>query len=127
MASDLAVNPYYSVPVVVAAAVWEPHWRGKLVLFRIDDRAVVGILQKPTFPNPHIMHLLRCFILYATIYHFTYMMEHIAGNVNTATDAFSHNNIPLFCSLLPQVQQIPILQAIIKLLIDQKPEWSSAT
>ena len=115
------------VPVVVAAALWGPHWRGKHVLFRVDNMAVVGILQKRTSPDPHVMHLLRCFILYTAVYHFTYIMEHIAGNVNTAADAISRNNIPLFCSLIPQVQQIPVPQAITKLLINQKPDWGSPT
>ena len=53
--------------------------------------AVVGILQKHTSPDPQLTHLLRCFILYAAVYNFTYIMEHVAGNVNKAADAISRN------------------------------------
>ena len=115
------------VPVVIAAAVWGPLWRGTHVLFRSDNMAVVGILQKRTSTDPHIMHLLRCFVLYAAIYHFTYIAEHIAGNHNIAADAISRNNIPLFHSLVPQVQPTPIPHAITHLLVDQRPDWGSPT
>ena len=115
------------VPIVVASAVWGPHWKGRHVLFRSDNMAVVGILQKRTSTDPHVMHLLRCFVLYAAVYRFTYTAEHIAGTHNIAADAISRNNIAFFHSQVPHIQQTPIPQAITELLVDQKPDWGSTT
>lgn len=113
--------------MVVAAAVWGPHWQKARVLFRSDNMAVVELLRKRTSADPLIMHLLRCFIFYAAVYHFTFMAEHIAGIYNTAADAISRNNLTLFSSLVPQVQQTPVPQAVLQLLVDQRPDWGSST
>ncbi len=34
------------MPIVVAAAVWGPAWRGQMVLARCDNAAVVAIINK---------------------------------------------------------------------------------
>ena len=114
-------------PVVVAAAVWGLHWRESHILFRSDNMAVVEILRKRTSSDPQVMHLLRCFVFYAAVYHFTFTAEHIAGVHNTAADAISRNNITLFCSLVPQVRRTIIPQAVLELLVNQKPDWGSPT
>ncbi len=111
----------------MAAAVWGLHWRELRVLFRSDNMAVVEILRKRTSADPHIMPLLRCFVFYAAVYHFTFTAEHIAGTHNTAADAISRNNLTLFTSLVPQVQQPPVPQAVLDLLVEQRPDWGSST
>jgi len=115
------------VPVVVAAALWGPSWRQSHVLFRSDNMAVVDLLRKRTSPVPHVMHLLRCFIFYAALFHFTFTAEHVPGTHNTAADAISRDNISLFSSLVPQIQQTPIPSAILELLVYQLPDWGSAS
>ena len=113
------------VPVVVAAAVWGSQWRTSRVIFHSDNMAVVDLLRKRTSPDPLVMHLLRCFIFYAAVYHFSFEAKHIAGVNNTAADAISRNNMTLFHSLVPQVVHSPVPEPVLELLVHQRPDWGS--
>jgi hypothetical protein len=61
------------------------------------------------------MHLLRCFVIYAAVYHFTFAAVHIAGSDKTAADTTSRNNMPLFHDLIPQVHQTSLPQTILEI------------
>ena len=68
--------------------------------------AVVHLLRSRTSPDVLLMHLLRCTSFYAAYYGFTFVSKHIPGVLNTAADAISRDNIPLFLSLVPQVARV---------------------
>lgn len=97
------------------------------MLFRSDNMAVVEVIRKRSSTDRHVMHLLRCFVFYAAVHHFTFTAEHIAGANNTAADAISRDNLTLFASLFPQVQQTPISQSILDILVEKRPDWGSAS
>jgi hypothetical protein len=63
------------VPIVVAAAVWGPRWHGGCVCFCTDNMAVVEVLRSRTASDATLMHLLRCLVFYAAVYHFDFMGE----------------------------------------------------
>ena len=58
--------------------------------------AVVEVLHSGTAHNPLLMHLLRCFVFYAAVYHFSFTAAHVPGTHNGAADALPRNNLPLF-------------------------------
>lgn len=58
--------------------------------------------------------MIRCLVFYAAYFHFA---DHVPGVLNTAADAISCDRISLFTSLVPQVAQVSIPQAVLDLLI----------
>ena len=105
------------VPVVAAAAVWGPGWAGQHIQFHSDNLAVVTILNTRTARTPPLVHLLRCFSFYCAHFGIHYSAVHVPGANNTAADALSRNNLPLFSSLVAQTPQTTLPQALLKLLV----------
>ena len=112
------------LPVVIAAALWGEQWIGQRVCFNCDNMAVVDLLRSRTSKDTLIMHLLRCLSFYAAFYRFNFESRHIPGSQNTAADAISRDNVPLFLSLVPQAtRRVSIPQCVTNLLITQIPDW----
>ena len=93
------------MPVVAVAALWGKLWGGQHIRFHSDNSAVVAVLSSRTARSPLLMHLLRCFSFYSAYYGFHFSAEHVPGVMDTAADALSRNNLPLFHFLMPQAQQ----------------------
>ena len=121
--TDIAVKEL--VPVVAAAALWGHCWAGKHIRFHSDNMAVVAILSSRTAKTPLLMHLSQCFSFYCAHFRFHFSSKHVPGVKNTAADALSRNNMPLFLSLDPQVTRFNILPSLFSLLISIRPEWGS--
>ena len=113
------------VPVVIAAALWGRHWYRLHIRFHVDNEAVMAILRKRSSKGAAVRHLLRCFYFFTAFYQFDYSAEHIPGTLNTAADALSRDNLPLFLSFLPQATHSPISQTLMDLLVTQQPDWGS--
>ena len=94
------------------------------VLFCTDNMAVVEVLRISTAHDPLLLHL-RCLIFYASVHHFDFIGEYIAGVHNTAADAISRNNLPLFLFMFPQVPHVTVPQPIRDLLVEIQPSWGS--
>ena len=71
------------------------------------------------------MHLLTCFSFCCAFYCFHVSCMHVPGAMNAAADALSHNNLPLFSSLVQQAHQYAIPSALVELLITSRPDWGS--
>ena len=87
--------------------------------------AVVDLLKSRTSSDNLVMHLLRCLVFYAAVHSFSFAAEHIPGHLNTAADAISRNNLPLFHSLIPQVDCCTIPPVVMDLLVAKRPNWGS--
>ena len=105
-------------PVVVAAAIYGNQWSGKLVQFKVDNLAVVQVLQATYSREPHLMHLVRLLVFFAAHFNFWFSASHIAGTDNSLPDSLSRNNTQLFLSQVPQAVHHPsrIPPPLIKLL-----------
>ena len=121
---DIAVKEL--VPVLLAAALWGPSWRGQHVLFHIDNMAVVQVVRNLNASNPLLCHLLRCLYFYSAHFRFTFSATHIPGVQNIAADALSRQNLSLFRSLFPQLPQHTVPLALVDLFLRQTPDWNSA-
>ena len=120
---DIAVKEL--VPVVIAAALWGRSWHRMHIRFHCDNMAVVDILRKRSARSPLAHHLLRCLYFYTALFQFDYTAEHIPGVLNTAADALSRNNLPLFSSLLPQAVQVQVPAPLQDMLLILRPDWGS--
>ena len=58
--------------MVLASAIFGPQWSGKVIQFKIDNAAVVQVIEKlATYAhNAHFMHLLHLLVFYASYYDF---------------------------------------------------------
>ena len=123
-AIDISVKEL--VPVVAAAALWGSRWSRQHVRFHCDNIAVVAVLNKRTAKSPPLAHLLRCLSFYSAYYGFHLSAEHIPGVLNTAADALSRDNLPLFHSLVPYGCPWALPPALEELLIRTRPDWGSS-
>ena len=114
------------VPIVVAATVWGPSWRGKTILARCDNIAVVAIVNHGSSKNAEAMQLMRCLSFIAATFDFRLVATHIRGRDNILADALSRDNWSLFNSLYPQASKeaTPIPPALLDLLVVAMPDWT---
>ena len=113
------------VPLVAAAALWGRLWHRTRVCFHSDNMAVVAMLQNRSARGEKARHLMRCFYFYTAFFRFDYIAVHVPGILNSAADALSRNNIPLFTSLIPQASQVQVPAPLLDLLVYQQPDWGS--
>jgi hypothetical protein len=76
------------VPIVLAAALWGPAWHCVCVRFQCDNMAVVEVLRSHTSHDPLLMHLLRCLVFYAAVYHFNFVAQHLPGTHNSSQSVY---------------------------------------
>ena len=117
------------VPIVMACALWGRKWQGSSILIHCDNEAVVSVVNAGCARETNLMHLLRCIFFVAAQFELTLTAAHIPGKDNTAADAISRNNLPLFHSQVPLAarEPSPIPAALVELLIHQQPDWMSTT
>ena len=75
-----------------------------------------------------LCNLMRCLYFYAAhalLFHI-YGRAHTRGK-NVAADALSHDNLPLFHSLFPQVPWHTIPHTLALILLLQIPDWKSGS
>lgn len=95
-------------PVVLAAHVWCSDWARKRILFRVDNEAVVHILNSRTSKDPNIMHLMRSLLLLAAHHNFSFSAIHVPGIHNGIADALSRFNWQAFYILAPAALRQPV-------------------
>jgi len=63
----LCVLPQRSV---VAAAIFGKEWSGEIVEFRVDNMAVVHVINATFCSDNHLMHLIRLLVFFASYHNF---------------------------------------------------------
>ena len=117
------------VPIVVAVAIWGPHWKGRRVCCYCDNIAVVFALNKGSARDPQLMRLLRALFFFCAVHELALSARHIMGILNDSADALSRNNLPRFFSINPQALPFPsfIPQALLELVLNRNLLWTSPT
>ena len=95
------------LPIVLAAAVWGPQWRGRVIRYRCDNAAIVHVIQTNRSTEPLVMQLLRGLHLFAMEHAFYFSALHIAGKDNGPAHSLSCNQAALFHSQVPQAPPLP--------------------
>ena len=128
-AASLHITVKELLPITMAAALWGAKWRGQSVQVWCDNEAVVTILNQGTSKDLEVMHSIRCLAIITAKWEFYLFASHIKGQLNTAADALSRNNVPLFKSLHSQAHPVSTdtPAALLDLLIIRKPDWLSTS
>ena len=58
------------VPIIIAAAIWDPHWQACHVCFHSNNMAMVSVLDKKATSRVRMTQLHRTLFFYAAIYKF---------------------------------------------------------
>ncbi len=115
------------LPMVVACILWGASWQGTTVLCRSDNMAAVSIINSGRSRDGLAMQLMRSLFFFLARYNIRVFATHIAGKANTAADALSRDNLPLFLHQVPYArpQPTPIPPEVRQLLVSQRPDWTS--
>lgn len=94
-------------PIVVACAIWFPHFSGKRIQFWCDNESVVAIINSGHSKAPRIMDLLRFLILISMKHNFFIRARHVPGVSNEIADALSRFQDARFRSAAPTAEKTP--------------------
>ena len=104
LASSPSIALLEFFPVVVALICWAPLLANCRVLFRSDNVAVVGIINKQTSPCMRIMQLVRAMVMQCLKFNIIFKAVHIPGINNNIADALSRFQMGRFRALAPRAQ-----------------------
>ena len=96
------------VPVVLALFVWAQLLQNKRILLRIDNSALVSIINKRTSKDKQIMILIRPLVLLTMQYNIQFKALHIQGLHNEISDALSRFQMRRSRSLVPTAALYPM-------------------
>lgn len=85
--------------VVKALATFSDVLTGKRLRIHCDNEAVVHILESGASKDTEIMHLVRTLFYIGAKHHFECTASHLAGSLNSATDALSRLDVMTFFSV----------------------------
>jgi hypothetical protein len=88
-------------PIVAAIVLWGGLLKGKRIILRSDNAAVVAIVNKQTSKCPEIMKLVRFFILQCLKSNLAFSARHIPGKDNNIADALYRFQMGRFRELAP--------------------------
>ena len=94
-------------PIVIACALWHPHFSGKRLQFWCDNESVVAIINLGHSKAPRVMDLVRFLVLISMKHNFLFRACHVPGVSNAIVDALSHCQVQRFRELAPQADQTP--------------------
>ena len=107
------------VPLILAAEIWGSEWRGKRILFRSDNMAVVHAVNGWLPSDPHLVSLLKLLAKEAMLKSFHIRCLHVRGVDNVDADLLSrdrleeftarHSNLDLVRVRVSQVRIIALL------------------
>lgn len=126
VASEWSIMPKEMLPIVIAAAVWGPQWRGLTVRVKCDNMAVVATIRSGSCKERNTMHMRRCLAFLEAVGMFVLVAEYIKGEDNVVTDALSRNNLSLAWSVLQDAAAMPerVPQALVELVMTPILGWS---
>ena len=129
ISQDFTICVKELIPIVVATVIWGERWRGRRVLCRCDNQAVVAALNSRSCRENHIMHMLRCLFFFEAQFDSDLHAVYISSQDNYRADALSRDNVSVFYSKMPQTDPTPavIPPALPPLLFDQDVDWLSST
>lgn len=90
------------VPIILAFCTWGQKLKGKSIVLRSDNLALVEILNKKDSKNKRVMSLIRYLVLYLLQNNIQVKSVHIKGEINSISDAISRLQWDRLNFLLPE-------------------------
>ena len=96
------------IPVVLALFIWGCDLENTKVKFRIDNNALVAVINKRTSKSKLVMKLLRPLVFLTMKYNIQFKAVHIASLCNGIADSLSRFQEDRFRNLAPCADQEPV-------------------
>ena len=94
-------------PLLVSLHIWGSELRNKKLLFRVDNLAVVHIVNSMTSKSDNVMTILRAFTLKCLQLNIAVKAQHVCGCFNKPADCLSRFKFQEFRELVPDADQCP--------------------
>lgn len=94
-------------PLLVALHVWGEQLRNRKILFRVDNIAVVHIVNHMTSKSDRVMTILRAFTLQCLQLNVVVKAQHVSARLNQICDAISRFQLQRFHKLAPGAEHSP--------------------
>ncbi|MBV2113440.1 MAG: hypothetical protein KUF82_21005 [Candidatus Thiodiazotropha sp. (ex Ctena orbiculata)] len=94
-------------PLLVSLSIWGEELRNKKILFRVDNLAVVHIVNSMTSKSDRVMAILRAFTLQCLHLNIAVRAQHISSSSNQVADSLSRFQFQKFRSLVPDAEPLP--------------------
>lgn len=95
------------LPIVITIELWHDHLSNRVVTFYSDNIAVVDIINKHSSRDPHLMTLMRRFMVNVLRYNIVFKAAHIKGLHNIPADLLSRLQISQFRERYPHMDRTP--------------------
>lgn len=93
-------------PIVVALKCWALQLANCKVIFHTDNMAVVHIINTQSSRCPHLMHLVRTFVLECLRFNIRFKAVHVPGFYNVIADSLSRFQATRFRAAAPHADAI---------------------
>ena len=100
--SGISIEWQELFPIVIACALWHPHFSGKRLQFWCDNESVVAIINSGHSKAPRVMDLVRFLVLISMN-----RARHVPRVSNSIADALSRFQVQRFTELAPQADKTP--------------------
>lgn len=94
-------------PLLVSLSIWGEELRNKKILFRVDNLAVVHIVNSMTSKSDRVMTILRAFTLQCLHLNIAVRAQHVSSSSNQVADSLSRFQFQKFRSLVPDAEPLP--------------------
>ena len=105
-------------PIVLALEIWDSSLKDRCITLHSDNYAAVYILNRHTSKDPHIMHLVRRYVLCCMKHNLMIKVVHVRGKENTLADFISRSQITKFHAMAPWMDSEPVAVPQYMLRID---------
>ena len=95
------------VPIILAFHIWIPRFINKKILLRIDNQALVAIVNNRTSKSKYIMQKVRPLVLLCMRSNIQVRAMHISGVQNELADCLSRFQMDRLQKLAPMADQTP--------------------
>ena len=95
------------IPIVLSFMIWGRSFRNKKILLRIDNQALVSIVNKRTSKSKRVMILIRQLVFLTMNNNIQFRAQHIEGEHNAIADALSRFQEQRFMDLVPNADSSP--------------------
>ena len=115
------------IPVFLALSTWADTLANKIVILRVDNEALVHVLNKQTSKDEKVMFLIRKLVLLCLRRNIQIRAVHIFGAENLLADALSRQKIEQFFYLFPTAVRQPVAFPVLPNTLSFKQRQTTCT
>ena len=112
------------VPIVIAAVIWGPEWKGSTVVIKCKNKSMVKLLNDRYSEEPIVMHMLRSLFFIEAWLQFKLIPQYTPSSLAVH---LSNNRLSQFYSQLPGAYRLScfIPPSVLYWLLDPNMNWTS--